>query len=857
MTPHDLLDGIGEVDEKLIALAEAEPEIQKKNNVIIYIKWGCIAAGILLVIGILVWFTKSGFLSIDPVNTNPSSLYASQPEPEESVESIETKEPEESRPEPEKENVESTETSESEETEETDESDDTKMKPRDILRCVPVESRPKLMQVRYAEDEVSYTPSVPAYKLNADLSNLANKEWFEFGPEAQEKIVRNGFVVADSLYIDEFYQVYEKNRYGYVPNFVTTDSIMHTYHLFYLKLQKGTEKGYLYSSLCNLTNGMLKHSMEQYEALKGSEWEEAAGRNVVFYGVAARLLQQESVIPVELESMVSEEVNKIMAAEGIYPCLITPENSEGKDPSIPSGEDYSQYKPRSYYAGDEMLESYFRAMMWYGRVTFSQMYEQQTRCALLSNLALGDQECYNEWYNIYEITSFMTGGSDDLNYNDYMPIIKNVYGENFAITSLIGNEEGWAKYVEAIKQLRDPQINSTVFAKDPEAPDVEWEDEAKGYRFMGQRFSLDGTIFQNLVYSDVKETGDHQKRRLPDALDIPAAFGSDHAMSILLKMGNGKYPNYVEKMEEMRDKVFNATSYWSSSISAGWLFTLAPLVEKKGEGYPSFMTNDEWQKKNLESFIGSWIELKHDTALYAKQPYSAAEAGGADETRKIDMRGYVEPEPELYARLCTLAKATKEGLQKSSCISSEDVKNLDRLIEASSTLRDISIRELQNQALTDEDYEFIEFYGGMLEHFWLEAVKEGTTYQVQGEDFERMREYGAEEKIDPHVQIIADVASNPQDGLCLEEALGSLSEVLVVFPVDGELHVAVGACFKHYQFEQPINERMTDTEWRVKMGYEPAEDGWYHTEGADGMQGPEWTDSYRCDDVSVLRYTVG
>ena len=30
-------------------------------------------------------------------------------------------------------------------------------------------------------------------------------------------------------------------------------------------------------------------------------------------------------------------------------------------------EDYTQNIPRSYYAGEESLERYFRAMMWYGR----------------------------------------------------------------------------------------------------------------------------------------------------------------------------------------------------------------------------------------------------------------------------------------------------------------------------------------------------------------------------------------------------------------------------------------------------------------------------------------------------------
>ena len=54
------------------------------------------------------------------------------------------------------------------------------------------------------------------------------------------------------------------------------------------------------------------------------------------------------------------EYSKIMEAAGIEPCLLTGLN-----------EDYTQYKPRRYYDGDETLEAYFRAMMWYGRIPFS------------------------------------------------------------------------------------------------------------------------------------------------------------------------------------------------------------------------------------------------------------------------------------------------------------------------------------------------------------------------------------------------------------------------------------------------------------------------------------------------------
>ncbi len=61
-------------------------------------------------------------------------------------------------------------------------------------------------------------------------------------------------------------------------------------------------------------------------------------------------------------------------------------------------EDYSQYIPRGYYEGDEQLESYFKAMMWYGRIHFRQDKEELDKSALLITMALAeDAESYKLW----------------------------------------------------------------------------------------------------------------------------------------------------------------------------------------------------------------------------------------------------------------------------------------------------------------------------------------------------------------------------------------------------------------------------------------------------------------------------
>ena len=348
----------------------------------------------------------------------------------------------------------------------------------------------------------------------------------------------------------------------------------------------------------------------------------------------------------------------------------------------------------------------------------------------------------------------------------------------------------------------------------------------KGFRFMGQRFTIDAAIMQQLVYRAVEENSAGEYRLLPDTLDVPAALGSDLALQLLEEQGETEYSGYSENMAELRSFLGNATeASWTANLYSSWLYTLEPLLETKGEGYPSFMTSAEWGKKDLETFAGSFTELKHDTVLYAKQVMAEMGGGGVEE---IDDRGYVEPEPEVYRRFMLLAQQTAEGLERFGLIDSGDVENLGILEELARRLLAISNKELQNETLTDEEYDLIREYGGTLEHFWIEAVKDRTD-----EEYVDPREFPA--------SLVTDIATDP-NGRVLQVATGRPAEILVIVPVDGQLRIASGMVYDFYQFEQPIGERLTDTEWRQMIGQEIGEDGMYNY--GNPIEKPWWTESY-------------
>ena len=662
------------------------------------------------------------------------------------------------------------------------------------------------------------TAEVGDYQADADLGNVSNLGDVYLSDEQKDYLAKNGFVVEVGYGNYEFYEQYETNRYGRLPSFVTVDSMMHTYHLYFSHLMKNSEKQYLSEQLKNVSAEMLARSLEQAKALEGTEWESAAWRNVAFFSVGMGLLDSSGNAPAAVADVVKQEIGNVEAAQDMAASPLFSTN-----PDNPVIEDYTQYKPRGYYEGDEALERYFRAMMWYGRANFTQKDEELDRSALLMTMAL-DGDAFGGWEAIYTVTSFFAGASDDCGYYEYKPLIDAAYGEGATVDKLAGDDAAWQHYHTLTANMPAPKINSVVVRDTGE--DADHEQEQKGYRFMGQRFTIDAAIMQNLVYNKVGTNASNDKRMMPDALDVPAALGSDEALSILEERGATGYEGYSDNMQQLRD-VYTADdpAFWQASLYAQWLYTLQPLLEVKGAGYPAFMQSSQWARKNLQSYLGSYTELKHDTVLYSKQVM--VEMGGGPDER--DDRGYVEPEPAVYARLAALTKATSDGLAGYGLLASDDAENLKLLQQLAEQLQVISEKELREEGLTDDEYELIRSYGGQLEHFWQEVYKdEATSERMTGRDFP--------------AAVVVDVATNPDAGTCLELGTGKVSKIQVLVPVDGQLRLAIGAVYSFYQFEQPMSERLTDTEWREMMGVE-AVDGTTYNKPSKHVE--DWTSGFQ------------
>jgi hypothetical protein len=365
---------------------------------------------------------------------------------------------------------------------------------------------------------VPYNPTqcpktVQPYKVSPDLSNIANLDQFgSFSAAEKNLLSQNAFVVSPGTEEQLFY-IYEKNSYLEIPTFVTADSVLQVYHIFYDYSLRNLESKSLIPVLDELTDSMLKKSIQIYGDVKNSDVKSAALKNVAYFATAALGLKKElpSNIPSEAKAMAEKEYALIQAKQGFAPSAI-----------FPFQLDYSQFEPRGHYTRSDDFKRYFIAMTWYGQAPFPLYRDknqtmrdtEQTLQALLVTYALfmqndGTQDIA-DWEKIYEPTSFYVGTSDDLSIYDYRVLLLHVYGDRPNLEQLSDSGRMDALYQYA-KNLPDPKIQAKY--TDVDSP------VGKQLRFMGQRYLVDSDIIQKLV--------EPIERPIPSGLDVMGALGSD------------------------------------------------------------------------------------------------------------------------------------------------------------------------------------------------------------------------------------------------------------------------------------------------------------------------------------------
>lgn len=651
---------------------------------------------------------------------------------------------------------------------------------------------------------VEFTAQVPAFSFKPDFGDVNNFDQVSWNFTAIDSALlrANHFTVKKSQY-KQLYDVYNVCTWNGTPIFVTTDAVLHTYHVLFDRILAEIEIQKFVGELDALTEKLIIETENVYSQSVTAGAIEAARRNLAFLYVAKKLLNGAKVtVPSVVAALVDSELVLIDQHEGYR---ISPIFGDF------SALDYSQFQPRGHYTKNDTLKAYFKTMMWYGWTIFTMepnlfgdlSYRHTLQALLLVQLLyriqLANQPLLEKWQFIYDPTVFFVGKTDDPTILDYKLIADQIYGANFLSLSCdsLANKNLLAAFMTEAQKLPEPKIPNWIYGTFT---------TYKGFRFMGQRFIPDSYLFAHLIDPYVTY------RYFPKGLDVMAILGSHRAFAILDSLyKETAYQNYTQQIDGFKTEFAKLSpAAWAQNLYWNWLYCLMPLLYEKGAGYPLFMQTLAWANKELLTALASWAELRHDTILYAKQSSTPCCIPPGPP------RNYVEPNPHLYARLASLAKFTRDGLQSRNLLFPEFKEKLDLFENLLLFLKRVAIKELENDPLTDQEYEDIYCFGKLMQKLVSYFPDPNNPWKSDTDD----------------MAVVADVHTDSNTDQCLEEGVGYPLEIFVIVNEGGTVRITRGAIFSYYEFTQPIADRLTDEAWRkMLVGEKPP-------------KMPEWTASF-------------
>ena len=737
----------------------------------------------------------------------------------------------------------------------------------------------------YELEPLSLSPNAPAYLLPLGLEEVTNFGEVEstfYLTESQKQLLQeNGFVVIP-WHGDDVVQPYKTLKEQGIPIFVTSDTLLHLYHIQFNEILKRLEEEEFFDELIDMSLAMMDRSMQDYESFNDAGLKEAARRNVAYFAVALSLLQtptegyDEEAIKQEIEQWnqehpweepkefkplrkvefsvpsyvldeVNEEVENIEAHQGFRPSAIFNSQKDCQC-SLPCCycEDYSQYVPRGHYTRSEALKRYFRAMMWYGRMAFllkgggdALITEEDARIATiqaslisaeLPDVLLQAQQsnfnsCWEVWNRIYSVTSFFVGTADDLTPYEYLDAMEKVLGTEFNSTQL-ADDEILLNLKAELAQMRNPQIygGSGVCVIEPPITKEKLYEclaKTKGLRFMGQRFVPDSYMFQNLVFPAVgMYVGDDE----PFTMGMTALGPSrcfPRGLDVMAVLGSERAYGILDTEGD--------TEYQGENTSYD-----KQLNELKGE-FAAFSVED-WNRNLYWSWLYSLKPLLSDFG--EGYPAFMQTEAWQDKELQTALASWTELRHDtiLYAKQSSTPAATAMPPQPQPVVGYvEPVAEFYNRMLSLTTMTREGLGNLN--ALSDEEESRLESLENILDRLITISQNELEGKELSEDDYKFIRNFGQHldyivagvEAKGKETTLVADVHTDVNSGQVLEEGLGYVDLALVAYKVpEGSIILGAGPTLSYYEFKQPMSDRLTDEQWKemLEQGQQPSRPDW-------------------------------
>lgn len=316
-------------------------------------------------------------------------------------------------------------------------------------------------------------------------------------------------------------------------------------------------------------------------------------------------------------------------------------------------------------------------------------------------------------------------------------------------------------------------------------------------------FSWDNYTILNMVdYKFVDDNGYVPKRKFPNIMDVMyCTFDNYYAYENLLETGMDihKYTDHLNKVKSEVDKLVETdrpkTIYEQQTILLRSLRKDKKLLQEKG--WWPFYTAD-WNKKQLNTQLGHYCEMRHDNVLYVDEV-----CGMCCLCKYPDLM--VEPVPSFWREFLKLIDIMQTMFPKDKCLGTYK-KYIRHFIE----FLDFQL---------DGKHPPEELVESLKSNMAKRHMGSASSY-LGGWYISLFKSYDDAEKYCPEVSSFFTAPDDDRGkGGILNLGTGKVQTLYVLAddPITHEKKIFLGPVYSSYSFQTSYDDRLNDEDWKKRI----------------------------------------
>lgn len=669
------------------------------------------------------------------------------------------------------------------------------------------------------EHKVNYLSQLSYNPMDSANLDLIQSSPLAMNENELHRLEENGFVISTRQEYPTFLRGYADIYKYHLPIYVSADAILEALHQSYDELLMELELELIIPELTNLLD-----RLHQKAFVANLEDPSVLNDLTVYLGVARSLLQGQLITDggSAAQADIQKFFNMAQQEQGNVSTTIF---------GVERKFDFSQFTPRGHYT-QKPLSDYFKAMMWLGRIDFrlietqpdgsTKFYRRQYEAMSALHGFFSEQD-HQAWQKIESVLQAFVGKSDYMTLAEMSSLKADV-----ANTQLYNNpptDENIAQAIVAGDYGKQLIASHIMFVEKESYLGLPLN---RSFALFGQRYIVDSEVFSKVVFDRLQGS---IKRMLPNPLDAAFAVFNNPQAAALLTEELEKYEQLPGALNRLNYSVqLHESDFWNANLYNLWLSALSTLSPKPdmtqevAEGLPEVAATEAWGRRILNTQLGSWAQLRHDTLLYAKQSFSGIPGCEFPDA-------YVEPYPEFFEKIKMFAD---KGLGLSALVAEDSSSKaaiesyFTTLLQTAALFKSMAENQRRGEPHTQEQLAFINDAIRIEEDDNICAIIEKPNGW-----YEQLF-YGSDDKSITFDPTIADVHTSPGDaqgnivGWVKHVATGRPRLTVVAVKNCNGVGLYSGMSYSYFEKTTENFKRYTDEEWagELRDGLTPGDVPW-------------------------------